>query len=329
MALYSHGPTPLLYKRSSKPGAHWWVRFEIKGTEVRQSSGTNSRDRAEAFERELRNAIWDEENLGIESHTWEEACERWCKEKHHKRSLARDKQAIARLAFSGEIGGVGNELSNAVLPGRELAVYRSILNACVRWGWLDKAPKVEMPHEEKHDPRWITEDQLEKLCKELPPHAAALARFGARTGLRQRNIFRLKWADINVRQKRLFVAAAEAKAAKSIGIPLNADAMEILRKQQGKHAVFAFTDHKGRAPVSSIKTAWLKAVKRAGLPGFRFHDLRHTWAAWHVMAGTPPMILKELGGWASLAMVERYGHIGGSHLADWAGNSGIKRKGKK
>jgi hypothetical protein len=33
-------------------------------------------------------------------------------------------------------------------------------------------------------------------------------------------------------------------------------------------------------------------------------------------------VLRELGGWATLAMVERYAHLGVSHLADWAGNVG-------
>ena len=53
----------MLYKRSRKPGAHWWVRFSVKGTEVRQSSGTDSKDLAEAFEQQLREAIWREQNL--------------------------------------------------------------------------------------------------------------------------------------------------------------------------------------------------------------------------------------------------------------------------
>jgi len=31
-------------------------------------------------------------------------------------------------------------------------------------------------------------------------------------------------------------------------------------------------------------------------------------------------VLQELGGWASLAMVQRYAHLGRSHVAQWAGN---------
>lgn len=310
----------MLYKRSSKPGSHWWVRFSIKGNEIRQSSGTDRKDRAEAFERELRNAVWDEENLGIESHTWEEACERWLKEKAHKRSIERDRQAINSLKLTGDLADLGASVSG--VRARELATYRSILNASVRWGWLDKAPKVEMPHAEKHDPRWITKAQFAKLCKELPPHAAAIARFAVATGLRQANIFGLKWE--NVSRRSVTLHSRETKTRQAQSVPLNADAQAVLKGQSGLHREFVFTDHRGRAPVASIKTTWLKATKRAGLEGFRFHDLRHTWAAWHVLAGTPPIILKELGGWSSLAMVERYGHLNPGHLADWADNSRTK-----
>lgn len=50
------------------------------------------------------------------------------------------------------------------------------------------------------------------------------------------------------------------------------------------------------------------------------HDLRHTFASWHAQDGTPPQVLKELGGWASLQMVDRYMHLAPSHLASFTNN---------
>jgi hypothetical protein len=61
---------------------------------------------------------------------------------------------------------------------------------------------------------------------------------------------------------------------------------------------------------------------RAGLPNLRWHDLRHTWASWHRMAGTPDSALQELGGWASADMLQRYAHLAPGHVAAWAGNIG-------
>lgn len=310
----------MLYKRSAKPGAHWWVRFSSRGQEIRQSSGTDRKESAEAFEQQLREAIWNEQNLGIETHTWEEACEQWYKDKAKKKSLIRDKQAIARLNLSGDLETVQPPSG---MGARELAVYRSIMNAaCHDWKWLTIAPKVKMPAAVELDPRWIKPEQFVTLIKELPPHAQQIAKFGAATGLRSSNIRKLKWTSIH--KKTAYVASLSAKAKKPIGIPLNADALAILKRQAKAHPVYVFTDHLGRAPVGSLKTCWGKARVRAGIPDFRFHDLRHTWAAWHVLDGTPPIILKELGAWSSLAMVEKYGHINPGHLADWAENSRIK-----
>ena len=51
---------------------------------------------------------------------------------------------------------------------------------------------------------------------------------------------------------------------------------------------------------------------------FRWHDLRHTWASWHVQSGTPLNVLQEPGGWASYSMVQRYAHLAADHLAPWA-----------
>lgn len=79
-------------------------------------------------------------------------------------------------------------------------------------------------------------------------------------------------------------------------------------------------------PVSKAGTwAWRKALNRARIDNFRWHDLRHTWASWHVQNGTPLHILKELGGWASFEMVQRYAHLAPEHLAEYAGNSKVAK----
>jgi integrase len=47
---------------------------------------------------------------------------------------------------------------------------------------------------------------------------------------------------------------------------------------------------------------------------FRFHDLRHTWASWHRQAGTSCDELKDLGGWKSREMVDRYAKFATENL---------------
>jgi integrase len=87
-----------------------------------------------------------------------------------------------------------------------------------------------------------------------------------------------------------------------------------LETVKGQHSRYCFT-YKG-APIrwGICNTAWLEAVKRAKLTDFRFHDLRHTWASWHRQAGTSTDELKDLGGWKSRVMVDRYAKFGTEHL---------------
>lgn len=329
----------MLYKR----GKNWWVRFTIRGREIRVTSGTDRKTLAEEFERRLREQIWRETELGDIQHTWEEATERWLKEKAHKRSLVRDEQAFAAVDSylagkavsdidSEAIRAIQEELRKTRAPGtvnRIVAVLRGVASACVKWGWLAVAPKVEAQHVDKHDPRFITRAQLVDLLSELPPHLARMASFAVATGLRWSNVSGLRWEMVDLERGVAYVASGETKNRRPIPVPLSVDARGVLEGIQKEgpggagEAVsgYVFRDQLGRAPIGSPKTAWRKAVKRAGLQWLRFHDLRHTWAAWHTMSGTPPVVLKELGGWSSLAMVERYAALNPGHLAAWADNS--------
>ena len=67
--------------------------------------------------------------------------------------------------------------------------------------------------------------------------------------------------------------------------------------------------------MQAVGSAWEWSLRRAGIEEFRFHDLRHTRASWHVMSGTTLKELMELGGWKSYEMVLRYAHLAPEHLS--------------
>jgi integrase len=68
-------------------------------------------------------------------------------------------------------------------------------------------------------------------------------------------------------------------------------------------------------------SGWHSALERAGIKDFRFHDLRHTWASWHRQAGTSCDELKDLGGWKSRQMVDRYAKFATENLLAAASRS--------
>jgi integrase len=110
-------------------------------------------------------------------------------------------------------------------------------------------------------------------------------------------------------------------------VPLSSDALLVIREQLGKNDNFVFT-YKGKSVTRANNHAWRKGLIRAGIEDFRWHDLRHTWASWHVQNGTPLHILKELGGWADLTMAMRYAHLSSDHLKEFAENTKLKEKGR-
>ena len=186
--------------------------------------------------------------------------------------------------------------------------------------------------------RFLNREEWDRLYKALPEHLKPLAHFSILTGLRQHNVTHLRWKNVDLRGGKMWVHPDEAKGGKPIGIPLAKDAVAVMRKQIGKSEEWVFP-YKGRGraagkPIEKIKTAWQLAMQRAGLGHFErtatgkrwvgeftWHGLRHTWASWHLMAGTPIEVLAKLGGWEDLRMVQRYAHLAPEHLSAYAANA--------
>ena len=154
----------------------------------------------------------------------------------------------------------------------------------------------------------LTREEATRLLAALAPHQRQLMRFALATGLRNRTCF-----ISSGRRSILNVAPRGFMPREAIGVPLNGEAMAVLRDERGKHPTSVFTFH--RRPLKSMNTkAWKKGLKRAGIENFRWHDLRHVWATWHVMAGTTLGELQELGAWKSETMVKRYSHFAPEQL---------------
>jgi integrase len=160
---------------------------------------------------------------------------------------------------------------------------------------------------------WLTEREAARLITAAPPHLQPVIQFALATGLRKSNILQLRWANVDLARRQLWVHPDDAKGGKAIGIPLNGLAMQVLNACRGQHTEFVFSVE-GRPYRWIDHRTWQRACNDAGVPGLRFHDLLHTWASWLAQAGVDPQHLKTLGGWSTLAMVERYSHLNVEHL---------------
>jgi len=325
----------MLYRRKKM----WWIRFTApNGQRIRRSTGTENRVLAQEFHDKLKAEFWQTSKLGKKpERLWQEAVVRFIKETEDKASHETDLYHLRWLnsylhdkkltEITRDITDkltqyrLNEDVSNASV-NRILALLKSILRrACYDWEWIERIPKIRLLPEPKRRVRWLKREEAKRLLNLLPKHQVFAVRFALATGLRQGHIKTLEWTQVDLERRTCWVYEDQAKKGKRmIHIPLNDDAIEVLISLQGDHPEFVFT-FRGK-PVGQMTTkAWYKALKEAGIKNFRWHDLRHTWASWHVQNGTPINVLQELGAWENVAMVRRYAHLGESHLAEYANNS--------
>jgi integrase len=321
-------------------GNVWWIELRDPTTGVVFRETTRLRDRKEAVahhERRKAEVILNGLIVGSGRRTWDEAAERWIAESEHKRDLDGD---IAKLCwlkafFGGRLlASLGRDEIMGVLrskavhssnstANRYLSLVRAILRrAANEWGWLNKVPVLKPFKEPPGRDRWLRPEEIERLLAELPEYLRDITAFALCVGQRQGALRRLTWDRVDFERRFCWIDHATSKSGKPIHVPLNDEALAILKRQVGKHERIVFT-HTG-TPITTVNNrAWRAALKRAGIHDFRWHDTRHTWASYHAMNGTPIDVLKELGGWSSLDMPMRYRHLSNDALRKFVDNAAL------
>ncbi|MGJ8619640.1 MAG: tyrosine-type recombinase/integrase [Methylophilaceae bacterium] len=330
-----------LYKRKDSP--NWWVKLAVKGQKpIQCSTGTTDKQLAYEYEAKLKSELWLQTRLGIKpKHYWEEAVVRYLDETAHNKSRESDiihfrwldkhlsgkylndfnRTLIERITSIRKNEGVSNATVNRCVG----LVSRVLHRAANDWEWIDKPVKVRKLPEPKKRVRFLLAEEAKRLISVLPEHLVPLVRFSLATGLRKSNVTGLTWSQISLDRKTAWIHADQTKNGEPLAVPLSSEALEVLRAERFKHQTHVFT-YKGEPIEEPAGKAWRAALKRAEITDFRWHDLRHTWASWHVQKGTPLAVLQELGGWSDLKMVLKYAHLSSNHLAAYVDNVSVMKE---
>ncbi len=189
---------------------------------------------------------------------------------------------------------------------RELACLKHMFTIAIQWGETASNPvkKVRLYQSHLQPMRILSFNEEVELMNASNDNLKPIILTALETGMRKSEILNLKWKQANLQEKNITVEDTKNKEFRIIPISsILLKAFEGL-KSNGEY-VFAKDDG---SKILSFRTAFKKAIKRAGIPHLRFHDLRHTFGSRAVMGGVDIVTVKELMGHKSIEMTMRYSH---------------------
>ncbi len=167
----------------------------------------------------------------------------------------------------------------------ELAVLKHMLRLAKKWGYLDVVPDIEMPKEPKGRDRYLSEEEIVRFLdacdRAANPCLGALVRVAINTAMRRGELLGLEWERIDLATSR--ITLYDTKNGEPRSVPVNSAVYAVLialEPDPARRSGWVFRARNG-GQWRHIKKSFTTALRRAGIQGIRFHDLRHT-AASHI-----------------------------------------------
>ena len=193
----------------------------------------------------------------------------------------------------------------------EIGLLRHLYNLARKWDVADENPvsSVRFFPAGEREYRVLSREEEKLLLEVAPDHLRGIILVALNTGLAKSELLRLQRKHVNLKEG--YIRIQRKKVRHIVRIPLNETASEAIRRGLSTGGEHVFTWEGG--PIGSFKTAWYQSLRRAGIEGLRFHDLRHTFADRLVHAGVDIRTVQELMGHKTLAMTMRYTHPAPEH----------------
>ena len=194
---------------------------------------------------------------------------------------------------------------------RYLQLMGKMFNLAIEEGYLEENParKVKSFSEKNNlKERILTEEEEEKLMENCSDYLKSIITVALNTGMRKAEILNLQWKQIDFKARRIKVE--KTKSGKVRFIPINDVLFYELNRLKGENSQspFVFINPRTERPYLDMKTGFKGALRRAGIEGLRFHDLRHTFASRLVEKGIDIETVRDLLGHHSILITQRYIH---------------------
>lgn len=334
-------------KRVTASGAvSWRAQIRVKGRPALSETFPRKTDAvrwAEQTEADLRRDLLLPEVAG-RRHTLAELLDRYLE--HRKAMGGLERHRIAQLEWwKGRLGAFvladvtpariaaerdallsGEGLSGKRLGPASAVRYLAALSHACSWGerelgWLSANPcrKVKRPQEPRGRVRFLDRDTelpaLLAACRESTDRRLyPLVTLALATGARQGELLGLRWADLDLERRLATLHKTKNRERRALVLtaPAHAALLELRRVQPVGPALLFAKGPKGKAVFP--REAWERALARAGIADFRFHDLRHSAASYILMSGGTLAEVAEVLGHKTLSMVKRYAHLSPDHV---------------
>ena len=177
---------------------------------------------------------------------------------------------------------------------------------------------VKVPKVDNRRVRFLSHEEAETLLKALQTTDRLthdLALLSLHTGLRMGEMASLKWSHIDVERGIIRVMDPKGGEGRAAFMTARVKAMFEAMKRRGPDD-YVFT-RESKKPLKDTPIIFAEVVSGLGLNSgitdprqkVCFHTCRHSFASWHVTAGTDLYTVKELLGHSVIAMTERYSHL--------------------
>ena len=201
-------------------------------------------------------------------------------------------------------------------------IVRQMFNKALAWGlWSGQNPvkKVKLPKLQNRRERFLSYDEAKMLLDELQAGSQQLrdiACLSLYTGMRAGEVFALRWSHVDLENDLIHIADPKGgPPRKAFLVPQIREIFQRIGKPENREQ-FVFLSTKGTR-IKEVSNSFARAVNRIGFNDgvsdprqkVTFHTLRHTFASWLALRGTPILTIKELMGHRTLAMTERYAHL--------------------
>jgi len=194
---------------------------------------------------------------------------------------------------------------------RFLEILSKMYNLAIDNGELTENPlrKVEKLKEDNHRIRFLTDEEEVRLFNSIEintPYLKPLVVTALQTGMRKGEILNMQWRNIDFNNRIIHIL--DTKSCDSREVPIS-DKLNNLLQTLPKEAEYVFINPITGMPYVDFKKSWYKVLDYAGIKGFCFHDLRHTFATRMVIAGVDFLTLMEILGHKNIKTTMRYAHV--------------------